>query len=74
MPDHVRFFSRRATIAHPMAEWMQMWKSVSSRQIAAALILRHLFGNRTILIAIFGREKIMGKNGITWSKMLFERD
>src|SRR5437879_12260622 len=37
MPDHVHFFSRRATVARPMAEWMQMWKSVSSRQLAAAL-------------------------------------
>src|SRR5438270_675748 len=36
MPDHVHFFSRRATVARPMAEWMQMWKSVSSRQLAAA--------------------------------------
>jgi len=37
MPDHVHFFARRATIAQPMAKWMQMWKSVSSRQFAAAL-------------------------------------
>ena len=37
MPDHVHFFARRATIARPMADWMQMWKSVSSRQLVAAL-------------------------------------
>jgi REP element-mobilizing transposase RayT len=37
MPDHVHFFARRATIAQPMAKWMQMWKSVSSRELAAAL-------------------------------------
>ena len=37
MPDHGHFFARRATIAQPMAKWMQMWKSVSSRQFAAAL-------------------------------------
>ena len=37
MPDHVHFFARRATIAQPMAKWMQMWKSVSSRKLAAAL-------------------------------------
>ena len=37
MPDHVHFFARRATVAKPMADWMQMWKSVSSRQLAAAL-------------------------------------
>ena len=36
MPDHVHFFARRATIAQPMAKWMQMWKSVSSRELAAA--------------------------------------
>jgi putative transposase len=37
MPDHVHFFARRATIAQPMAKWMQMWKSVSSRELAAVL-------------------------------------
>jgi REP element-mobilizing transposase RayT len=37
MPDHVHFFARRATIAQPMAKWMQMWKSVSSRELTAAL-------------------------------------
>jgi putative transposase len=37
MPDHVHFFARRAPVARPMAEWMQIWKSVSSRQLAAAL-------------------------------------
>ena len=74
MPHHVHFFARRAPVARPMADWMQMWKSVSSRQLAATLNTAHLFGNRIILIAIFGREKIMGKNGITWSKMRFGRD
>ena len=37
MPDHVHFFARRAPIARPMADWMKMWKSVSSRQLAGAL-------------------------------------
>jgi REP element-mobilizing transposase RayT len=74
MPDHVHFFARRATIAQPMAKWMQMWKSVSSRQLAASLILRRLSGNRIILIAIFDREKTMARNGIMWSKMRCERD
>ena len=37
MPDHVHFFARRADSAKAMAKWMQMWKSVSSRQIAIAL-------------------------------------
>jgi REP element-mobilizing transposase RayT len=37
MPDHVHFFARRASIARPMADWMKMWKSVSSRRLAAAL-------------------------------------
>src|SRR5215467_13246066 len=36
-PDHVHFFARRESIAQPMAEWMQMWKSVSSHQLSAAL-------------------------------------
>jgi REP element-mobilizing transposase RayT len=37
MPDHVHFFARSEIDARPMADWVQMWKSVSSRQIAAAL-------------------------------------
>jgi hypothetical protein len=37
MPDHVHFFARRETTAQPMAQWVQMWKSISSRQLAAAL-------------------------------------
>ena len=37
MPDHVHFFARRVMIAQPMAKWMKMWKSVSSRQLAVAL-------------------------------------
>ena len=37
MPDHVHFFARHASIARPMADWIKMWKSVSSRQLAAAL-------------------------------------
>jgi REP element-mobilizing transposase RayT len=34
MPDHVHFFARSAVDARPMASWVQMWKAVSSRQIA----------------------------------------
>ena len=37
MPDHVHFFARRAIDAKSMASWTQMWKSVSARQLAAAL-------------------------------------
>ena len=39
MPDHVHFFARRAMDARRMAKWMQMWKGVSSRQLATALNL-----------------------------------
>ena len=39
MPNHVHFFARPAIDARPMADWVQMWKSVSSRQIAAALAI-----------------------------------
>jgi len=39
MPDHVDFFARSEIDARPMADWVQMWKSVSSRQIAAALAI-----------------------------------
>jgi hypothetical protein len=69
MPDHVHFFARRASIARPMADWMKMWKSVSSPSSQPRWTLRHLSGDRRILISICGPKKIMGKNGITWSRM-----
>jgi len=37
MPDHVHLFARPAIDARPMTDWIKMWKSVSSRKIAAAL-------------------------------------
>jgi putative transposase len=37
MPDHVHLFARPAVNAKPLADWMQTWKSLSSRRIAAAL-------------------------------------
>jgi putative transposase len=37
MPDHVHFFARPEIGARRMAAWLQMWKSVSSRRIAAVL-------------------------------------
>jgi len=40
MPDHVHFFARPEIDARLMAAWVQMWKSVSSRRIAAALVIR----------------------------------
>ena len=40
MPDHVHFFARPEIDARPMAAWVQMWKSVSSRRIAMALVIR----------------------------------
>jgi REP element-mobilizing transposase RayT len=37
MPDHVHLFARLAIDARPMADWIKMWKSISSRKIAAVL-------------------------------------
>ena len=68
MPDHVHFFARRATVAKPMADWMQMWKSVSSRQLAAALDTAPPIWQSDYFLAISAREKIMNKNGITWEQ------
>ena len=39
MPDHVHFFARPAANARPKAKWVGMWKSVSSRRIAATLAI-----------------------------------
>lgn len=37
MPDHVHFFARGARGAKRMSQWMQTWKSLSSRALAAEL-------------------------------------
>ena len=37
MPDHVHLFARPEIGAQRLADWVQMWKSVSSRRIAAPL-------------------------------------
>ncbi len=39
MPDNVHFFARPAANARPKGEWVGMWKSVSSRRIAATLAI-----------------------------------
>jgi REP-associated tyrosine transposase len=40
MPDHVHFFARAEIGARRMANWVETWKSVSSRRIAAALAIK----------------------------------
>jgi REP element-mobilizing transposase RayT len=40
MPDHVHFFARPEIDAKPTAQWVQMWKGVSSRRISKALGMR----------------------------------
>lgn len=37
MPDHVHLFARAAVDAKPLARWVQMWKSMSSRELASQL-------------------------------------
>jgi putative transposase len=37
MPDHVHFFARAAIDAKPLADWMETWKSLSSRQLKQPL-------------------------------------
>ena len=39
MPDHVHLFARPEIDARSKADWVQMWKSVSSRRITAALFI-----------------------------------
>lgn len=33
MPDHVHFFARASRVADSMKKWVQMWKSVSAREL-----------------------------------------
>jgi putative transposase len=40
MPDHVHFFARPEIGAQRMMDWVEMWKSVSSRRIAASLSIK----------------------------------
>lgn len=35
MPDHVHLFARGAQDAKPLSKWVQTWKSITSRQLAA---------------------------------------
>jgi len=37
MPDHVHLFARAATDAKPLAQWVETWKSLSSRQLKTQL-------------------------------------
>ena len=37
MPDHLHLFARGGREADPLRDWVRMWKSVSSREIARAL-------------------------------------
>ena len=74
MPDHVHFFARRASVAGPWRTGCRCGGASAPATSWPPWTLPHLFGNRIILIAIFDRAKIMGKNGITWSKMLCGRD
>jgi len=37
MPDHIHFFARPEVGSRSMAKWVQLWKGVSSRNIAKAL-------------------------------------
>jgi REP element-mobilizing transposase RayT len=40
MPDHLHLFARPEIGARRMADWVQMWKSVSSRRVAAVLSIK----------------------------------
>jgi REP element-mobilizing transposase RayT len=40
MPDHVHLFAKAFVGAKPMASWIQMWKSLSSRAIATRTSLK----------------------------------
>src|SRR5438270_7090204 len=42
MPEHLHLFARPEIDASPMARWVLMWKSVSSRRITAALSFKPL--------------------------------
>lgn len=37
MPDHIHLFARASHDAKPLAQWMQSWKSLSSRRLTAGL-------------------------------------
>ena len=52
-----------------MADWMKMWKSVSSRQLADALDIAPPIWQPDYFDRYLRSQEIMGKNGITWSKM-----
>jgi len=40
MPEHVHLFARPCREAEPMKEWIKMWKSLSSRLLTKALMVK----------------------------------
>jgi REP element-mobilizing transposase RayT len=46
MPDHLHLFARPVMDAKPLANWIEMWKSVSGRKIALASISARPFWQR----------------------------
>jgi putative transposase len=65
MPDHVHFFARPEIRAQRMTDWVEMWKSVSSRRIAAALSIKPPIWQPEYFDRYLDPVKTTQKNGTT---------
>jgi REP element-mobilizing transposase RayT len=69
MPDHVHFFARPEIGARRMADWVQMWKSASSRRIAASLAIKQPNLAGGLFRSIFAIDrKLFGKMALRRAK------
>jgi hypothetical protein len=71
MPDHLHFFARPEIGARRMADWVQMWKSVSSRRIAPALAIKPPMWQAEYFDRYLRSTRAIQKNGATLNKTRF---
>jgi putative transposase len=68
MPDHVHLFARPEIGAQRMADWVEIWKSLSSRRIVAALSIKPPIWQPEYFDRYLRSSKIMPRNGIMLNK------
>jgi putative transposase len=68
MPDHVHLFARPEIGADRMVDCVEMWKSVSSRRIAAALSIKPPIWRPGYFDRYLRSSESNAENGITLSK------
>lgn len=65
MPDHAHLFARATWDAKPLARWVQIWKSLSSRRLSETVSLPRPSGKRTTSTVSSARRRATPKSGAT---------